>query len=163
MYRAGRMRPNLVAGGSDNPITDNPDQWFDPSQFVPSVCVTGVYCIGNTPGTPNYNPALRTNASLARPDLGYQIGYWGDIGSETAVGPGPATFDFSLNKNIPVTETMRVQFRSEFFNLFNTPNFRIPSQVTPFNSNGTRNPNAGRIDTTRTVPRQIQLALKFIF
>jgi hypothetical protein len=55
-----------------------------------------------------------------------------------------------------------VQFRSEFFNLFNTPSYRLPSQ-TLFENNGSRNVLAGRVDSTRNAERQIQLALKFIF
>jgi len=63
---------------------------------------------------------------------------------------------------VPVTETKRLQFRSEFFNLTNTPNFRIPTAGV-FSNNGTRNVQAGRVNTTRTTARQIQFGLKFIF
>jgi len=146
-------------------VTDNPDAWFDVNQFIPSVCRTGVYCIGNVPGTPNYDSSRPTSATVTRTDLGYEVGYWGQVGMKTLISDGLANFDFSLSKNIPVTETMRFQFRSEFFNLTNSPSFRIPAnaQATPFNNNGTRGSNVGRIDSTRNSERQIQLALKFIF
>jgi hypothetical protein len=155
MRRIEQMWPNLIPNGNNNPITGNPDRWFDPEQFIPTTCRTGVYC---------YNFDARGRAVPA-PELGYQVGFWGNLGSNTLIGPGLATFDFSVSKNIPVTETMRFQFRSEFFNLFNTPNFRIPDTagVRLFSSSGARDPRGGRIDTTRTSPRQIQLALKFIF
>jgi len=155
MFRNGRIWPSLVANGDNSPVTDNPDRWFDPEQFIPSTCRAGVYC---------YTPDSR-GRPVGDPNLGYQVGFWGNLGSNTVMGPGLATLDFSLNKNINVTETMRFQFRSEFFNIFNTPNFRIPPNSTAnlFTSNGARNPNAGRIDTTRTSPRQIQFGLKFIF
>jgi hypothetical protein len=165
MFRAGRMVANLAANGDNNPVTGNPDRWFDPEQFVPSTCRAGVYCYGNTPGTPDYNSNLRSGPTVPRPDKGYQPGFWGTLGSNTLIGPSLATFDFSLNKNIPLTEEMRFQFRSEFFNLFNTPNFFLPptASVRLFTASGARNATAGVIDDVRTSPRQIQFALKFIF
>ena len=172
MFRAGRMVANLAASGNNNPVTGNPDRWFDPQQFVPSTCRAGVYCYGNTERlpdgspNPNFNPNISSrSATVPRPDLGYQVGFWGNLGSNTVIGPGLATFDFSLNKNIPVTETMRFQFRAEFFNLFNTPSFFLPptASVRLFTGNGARNATAGVIDDVRTSPRQIQFGLKFIF
>jgi hypothetical protein len=77
-------------------------------------------------------------------------------------GPGLATVDFSVLKNIRVTEGRSFQFRTEFFNLANRPNFFIPDS-TPFLNNGTRDSQAGRITETRTSARQIQFGLKFLF
>jgi hypothetical protein len=93
------------------------------------------------------------------------VGFWGNLGMNTLIGPSLATFDFSLNKNFPLTEEMRIQFRSEFFNLFNTPNFFLPptGNLRPYRANGAPNPTAGRIDDVRTSPREIQFGLKFIF
>ena len=147
MRKNGRIRPNLITGGNQNPVTGNPDLWFDPLQFIPSTCRAGAYCY---------------NGNIPVPDLGFQVGYWGQLGSNTVISDGLANFDFSLAKNIPINESMRVQFRSEFFNLTNSPSYRIPN-ASPFNSNGTRSSNVGRVDFTRNTERQIQLALKFIF
>jgi hypothetical protein len=160
--RRASLTPNLVTGGNHNKVTGNPDAWFDVNQFVPSVCRGGVYCIGNSPGTPNYNPSLPSGATVPRPDLGYVVGFAGQVSRNTVIGPGAATFDFSTSKNFNITESQRIQFRAEFFNLTNHPNFRIPSSGL-FNSNGTRNVNAARIDSTRTPERQIQFGLKYIF
>ncbi|HYR84035.1 MAG TPA: TonB-dependent receptor [Terriglobia bacterium] len=160
--RRASLTPNLAANGNHNPVTGNPDAWFDVNNFVPSVCRAGVYCIGNTPGTANYNPGLPSGATVPRPDLGYQVGFIGNIARNTVVGPGLATFDFSTTKNFNITESQRVQFRAEFFNLTNHPNFRIPNSAL-FNANGTRNVNAGRVDTTRSPERQIQFGLKYVF
>jgi len=153
MRRVGRHRPNLITNGDNNPITDNPDRYFDVDQFIPSVCRAGVYC---------YTPDSR-GRPVAAPDLGYQVGFLGNLGSNTLIGPRMATFDFSLNKDFSVTETMRVQFRSEFFNIFNTANFMIPSRTTLFSNTGARDRRAGLIEQTRTSPRQNQFGLKFIF
>ena len=73
-----------------------------------------------------------------------------------------ATFDFSLNKSFRLAETKRLQFRSEFSNLFHRPNFALPN-FEPFTSRGRQEPEAGKITATNTTARQIQLALKFIF
>jgi hypothetical protein len=64
--------------------------------------------------------------------------------------------DFSLFKDFRFTETVKLQFRSEFFNLFNTPAFNNP--------NGTfGTANFGSITSTKRDNRQIQFALKLVF
>jgi hypothetical protein len=145
MTKCGRMTPNAITDADLNPVTGNPDQWFDPEQFIPSTCRAGVYCRAGDPG--------------------YQIGYWGQVGSNTVTSDGLATFDFSVAKNVPVSESMRFQFRAEFFNLANSPSYRIPenAQATLFANNGSRVSDAGKLDSTRSSERQIQFGLKFIF
>lgn len=75
------------------------------------------------------------------------------------VGPGFHRLDFSLSKNFKTSETTRLELRSEFFNLTNTPNFALPTL-----RNFLDTKNFGRITSTRDAPddaREIQLALKF--
>ena len=69
---------------------------------------------------------------------------------------GITNFDFSGQKNFRATERFTVQFRAEFFNLFNTPQFGRP---------GTALGNAqfGIISGQANSPRQIQLGLKLLF
>jgi len=86
-------------------------------------------------------------------------------------GPGFHRLDFSIFKNFPVTENKVLQFRTEFFNITNHPNFNAPG----FGGNGVvaipgsgnfTNASFGEIGGTRDAPydpRQIQFALKFIF
>ncbi len=94
------------------------------------------------------------------------------LGGVTQVaGPGFHRLDFSLFKEIPFTERFRLQFRTEIFNIFNHPNFNAPG----FGGNGVvaisgstdyKNPNFGRIGSTRDAPydpRQIQFALKLYY
>jgi hypothetical protein len=142
IFASGGLRPNLVPGGNNNPVLGGPDRYYDVTQFVPSTCTGSRVC---APGDPDY-----------------RVGYLGNLGYNTMSGPGLATFDFSVLKNIRVTESTSFQFRTEFFNLTNHPNFFIPDS-TPFLNNGTRDPQAGRITETRTSARQIQFALKFLF
>src|SRR5690606_17650087 len=60
--------------------------------------------------------------------------------------PGVANWDFSLFKNFNLTEKVGLQFRAEFFNFTNTPNFGTPN--TSFNSN-----QFGRITSQANIPR----------
>ena len=61
---------------------------------------------------------------------------------------------------------MNLQFRAEFFNLFNHANFGAPAAglfVAGTNGGGNPNPTAGRITTTTNPARQIQFGLKISF
>ena len=88
-------------------------------------------------------------------------GTYGNLGRGTLSGPGLADVDFSLFKNTAVTEKTNLQFRAEFFNIFNRSNYGPPN-TTVFSS-GNISPSAGLITTTATFPRQIQLGLKLLF
>ena len=55
--------------------------------------------------------------------------HYGNNGQGTLRGPGFKNLDFSLFKNFALTERARLQFRSEFFNLTNTPNFGLPNST----------------------------------
>ena len=97
----------------------------------------------------------------------------GNLGRNTLRVPGVATFDFSLMKNIPISqwgEGTRLQFRAEFFNLFNRTNFDSPENRLFDRRAGNRtsfepvpDSSAGIIDETATTSRQIQFALKLEF
>lgn len=70
--------------------------------------------------------------------------------------PGIKTWDLSLFKIFPITETKTIQFRAEAFNIWNTPQFGMP--------NSTINTTTfGQISSVIIPPRQLQLALKFYF
>ena len=71
-------------------------------------------------------------------------------------GPGIAQWDFAIFKRTQIGERVGVEFRTEFFNLFNTPIFRHPGS-----SLGT--PQFGVISGTRGVPRLIQFGLRVLF
>jgi len=88
-------------------------------------------------------------------------GFFGNVGRNTVIGPGLATFDGSLVKDTSIGEKTNVQFRAEFFNLFNHPNF-APPQRNVLSPAGLI-PTAGKITQTTTTSRQIQFGLKIIF
>ena len=70
--------------------------------------------------------------------------------------PGIGQFDFSVFKDFPITERTNLQFRAEFFNLTNTPNFGAPN--TRFGTGA-----FGVIGGQRNTPRQVQFALRLGF
>jgi hypothetical protein len=107
-------------------------------------------------GNPNqwFNPA----AFLAPPN---GSGFFGNLGRDTLLGPGLATWDFSVMKDTPIRERAKLQFRAEFFNILNRANFNSPNAVT-FTPSGV-SPTAGVITSTSTTSRQIQLSLKLLW
>ena len=73
------------------------------------------------------------------------------------MGLGGVNFDFSLFKDFPITERVKVQFHTEFFNVFNTPQFDLPN-ATIFSGAA-----VGTITSIVGIPRQIQFGLKIVF
>lgn len=84
-----------------------------------------------------------------------QPGQFGDVGRNTLEGPAFQQWDFSAIKSIPIREAKSLQFRAEYFNIFNNVNFRLPD-------NDTNSPNFGQIQAAQP-GRVVQLALKFLF
>jgi hypothetical protein len=79
-------------------------------------------------------------------------------GEDTQVhGPGYDNLDFSLFKQFRVSETTQFEFRSEFFNFLNHPNFSNSFRSLNF----TDTTNFAVINSTRGIARQVQLGLKF--
>jgi hypothetical protein len=121
---------------------------------------------GNNNDRPNLiaDPALPTNrtraALVARyfNPAAYQTaatGFDGTAGRGLVTGPGLVNWDFSLFRTFPIHENHRVQFRAEFFNLFNRPNFNLPVTVLS-------NPNVGTI-LSAGAGRVVQFGLKYVF
>jgi len=113
----------------------------------------------NLVGDPNTGPQTvdqwLNRSAFQQLDSVADAGKFGSEGRNVAKGPGYANWDFSAFKNISVTESKQLQFRAEFFNIFNRPNFRLPNP--DINS-----PTFNQIQAARD-PRVIQLALKFLF
>ena len=84
------------------------------------------------------------------------LGTYGNTGRGILSGPGRSNTDFSILKDFAFKDRYKMQFRSEFFNVFNQVNFNIPdSTVTDGSAFGTiRGASAGRV---------IQFALKFLW
>jgi hypothetical protein len=113
---------------------------------------------------PDVVPGQNPNNGPKSPDQWFNLnafnvdvpaGRHGNAGRNNILGPGLINVDMGLHKDFSLRENLRLQFRSDFFNLFNHVNFNAP--VADY-SNG----NIGRILTT-TGGRELQLALKLIF
>jgi len=83
-------------------------------------------------------------------------GELGDASRVPVVGPDFVNSDFSLIKKIALPRKMDLNFRAEFFNLFNHTQYGMPVQ--DFNA-----PGFGAVNSTVNNPRLIQLALKLAF
>ena len=70
-------------------------------------------------------------------------------------GPGFNNFDFGLHKDTKIRESMTVQFRAEFFNIFNHTQFNNP--------NGTYNSSLFGLVSSAKDPRIGQMSLKFLW
>lgn len=86
----------------------------------------------------------------------------GNAGRNQFYGPGLTTVDFSTFKNFKIAERLRLQFRAEFFNLLNHPNFAAPNFLNDANTS-ILTTNAGVLASTSTTSRQIQLGMKLVW
>jgi hypothetical protein len=104
-----------------------PNLYFDPNTFTENVSV---------------DPSL--------------LGRIGTAPRTICCGPGIINFDFSVQKNIAMTESKHLEFRADFFNAFNHTMFLNPD------GNTTDGTTFGEVTQARD-PRLVQLALKFFF
>ncbi len=146
---------------------------------------------------PNLRPGTDPcGATIGRPDQWFDPSIftlpppneYGNAGRNILCGPNLRNFDFSIVKVTKIGERFGLEFRAEFFNIFNRTNFGVPANTQGPNSQegngdaiflgrqgapcdpatdpagcGVLAPNVGRIFKTVTTSRQIQFGLKFIF
>lgn len=107
----------------------------------------------------NYlNPACFTTAPPAANSAGAGATGWGTTPRNAFRGPFQQNWDLSVLKGFRIGERHNLQFRADFFNLFNHPVFRFPSSVnigTPA--------TFGQITETAVPARLIQFGLKYSF
>jgi len=132
----GYSRPSVLNGC--NPKVSNPSlgEWYNPACFVsPSSLAAGPgYGFGNAPI--GFLRSMR----------------WVNV-------------DVALVKNIRITESKQLQFRAEGFNVFNHMVLGVPgTSIAPSYSNGAVSyGSAGVVSSIANTPRELQLALKFLF
>src|SRR5262249_12001195 len=121
---------------------------------------------------PDLKPGYSDNPVLGGPDRYWDINAFalpaantrGSLRRNTLVGPGLINADLSLIKTVKVQAAQTVQVRLEAFNFLNRANFAVPSGRIAFtNAGGDVAPNWGRITSTVTTARQIQLGVKYLF
>ncbi|MBY0507803.1 MAG: carboxypeptidase regulatory-like domain-containing protein [Bryobacteraceae bacterium] len=127
--------PDTVQGQSLYAPNRGVDQWFNPAAF-------------SLPGTV-------TSAT------GVPLTKFGTAQRRIGRGPRASNMDFSLFKNFPIGERLRVQFRAEAFNLSNTPAFFLPGATSQALTIG--NASFGKLTSSSATGRQLQMGLKVIF
>jgi hypothetical protein len=160
---------DLIPGGDQNPIhgtsigcstvsvgtkLGTPDQWYDPCQFA----YPATNCITLS------NQQLNTANCVSGLPLVAGT-FVGNLGRNHLKAPGLANVDFTLIKETrlsKIKESMGLEIRAEFFNLFNRANFDQPS-ANLFDRSGVRTAGAGTITNTNSPARQIQMALRLSF
>jgi len=121
----------------------------------------------------NYSQATGFSAFNALPAQ-FQKRFWGGLETLVAFGDAPLGFlrsmrgvnlDFALVKNIVITESKRLQFRAEAFNLATHMVLGAPgTSIAPSLSAGTISyGSAGVVNSIANAPRELQLAMKFVF
>jgi Carboxypeptidase regulatory-like domain len=123
------------------------------------------------PIRPSWNPAFSGPVILGGPTQYFNpnafilppTGTYGNVGRDVLYGPGLATTDVSLAKNEKLSEKLRVQFRAEFFNVFNRVNFGSPNAVVFSSATTVPSATAGVITGTATTSRQIQFGMKLLW
>ena len=112
---------------------------------------------------PRARTILRSSISrsMFQAAQGPNQGRFGTLGRNTFRGPGYKDFDFAMIKDTPFghrgnAEMGTVEFRAEFFNVFNMVNFGLPSNIL-------RGSGFGIISRTAGTSRQIQFSLKIIY
>ena len=153
-------RPNWAPGATRSTATSNipAGYFFNPLAFARPTLLAG-QLIPSSNGT--------ATAGATGTDFG-------NVGRNVLRGPRQTNVDFSIIRRFPITESKNIEFRAEFFNLFNHVNFANPiSNLNAIaSSGGSIDPNTGRIInpgdfgriiSTSNNPRLIQLALKLNF
>ena len=99
-------RPNRVPGVSLYPTNGSAiSQWFNPAAFA-------------IPGCPLSTPVCTNPVAIGR---------HGDAGLGIIRGPNISNADLSVPKYSPIYESLRMEFRANFVNVFNHPNFTLPA------------------------------------
>lgn len=155
---------NGVDSNGDNQSTNDRVR-FNPNGTpgTTSIAVPILNSSGKLVGYFSSNPNARYQ------QLGAQTGLTGNVGRNTERAGGINNFDLTISKKTPLTETTKVEFRAEFFNAFNHPQFGIPTDsgnalsaiTSSFVTVSSPNFMNSRIGAGNY--RSVQLALRFEF
>jgi hypothetical protein len=144
-------------------------QYLKTSCFIYPQAPNAAFAAANCNQTPLFGP---NNApeSLASLGLGPLTctNLLGNLPRNSIIGPGLFNVDMSFIKDNHISkfgENFNIQFRAEFFNIFNRTNFAPPTDnLIPFDPLPGDQPSFGQLDQNPQVSmRQIQFALKIVF
>src|SRR3984957_2448738 len=143
----------------------------NPACAAQALSVDGGIAGASTASLSSFGCYAKGNSIMIPPPLGQ----FGNMGRNTFRDSGFRNFDFSVAKNFHFGERLRAQFRAEFFNIFNHPNFANPyGGQNGFGLNDPSASNFGWGCATPDIaaaypavgsggPRSVQLGLKFTF
>jgi len=153
-FQSGRPFTVIDSAGGSTYTPIGPDQ--STASIVPGYTAQEAYTTGSISQRLNeyINPIAFMPAPVVGPDG--STGY-GDLGRNIFRGPFEQNWDFSISKMFPIRESQNIEFRSEFFNLWNHPNFANPTYV------DVSGPNFGAITSMAGTPRVIQFVLRYDF
>jgi hypothetical protein len=80
---------------------------------------------------------------------------FGNVGRNTVIGPGLINLDLTMGKSIRISEGFTLQFRGEFFNALNRPNYSVIGRII--------NSNTFAQALSQLDPRELQLLIRVIF
>lgn len=139
-----------------------PDQIHNPYDFSFNTASQGTDYLCSNPGHQTldcwFNQAAFVIPGLEPGQLSAHA--YGNSRIGNLRGPDLVNFDFVLQKNFKIRESQQLQFRAEFFNLFNHPNFGLPGGSGQI---AVDYPGAAAITSTATDNRQLEFALKYTF
>jgi len=164
---SGSTTARVLAGlpGSPTYVPGSPTAgWINGNAFTSfaSIPSTSPYCIGGVldpTGTSVGTTCGQVPSIFSPVASNYEIAGtgWGNSPIGIITGPGQWNWDMSIQKNTKITEWGTLQFRAEFYNIWNHPQFSNPL-TTGFTAAG-----FGEINSTSVSPRVIQFGLKFLF
>jgi hypothetical protein len=131
--------------------------WINHSAYTSTPCIGGT----PNPGGVASDPCGEAPNGQFPGDPGYTfVGAgtgFGDSGVGAISGPGQHNWDMSFIKNTKITEALNLQFRAEFYNIWNHAQFSAPANN--FGSLST----LGDVTSSSVPPRVVQFAFKFVF
>lgn len=130
------IRPHRIGPSKPSGFVQDPYLWISPSAFVAPDRATDAKCV--------------TSPSSCV--------YYGNLGRLTESGPGINNWDFGIARRFRIAEKKSLEFRTEFFNMFNRAHFDTPNRIID-------TAIFGRVTATNLqIPnRDIQFALKFTY
>jgi Carboxypeptidase regulatory-like domain len=153
---SGSTKDRVIAG-LENPFGGG---WINNAAFSSFAALpsSSPYCIGGVENTGAVtSPTCGASGFAGNSSFLVAGTGWGNSGVGIVTGPGQWNWDMSIQKNTKITEWGTLQFRTEFYNIWNHPQFSNPVNVA-FTSQ-----NFGVINSTSVAPRVIQFGLKFLF
>ncbi len=164
------MLSNIFRASSGTPFYFRSGNCNVPGQFGVSACIPAILPGAKplaqsrgsfNPDLPLFNAAAFENSG----PTGFQFDFGHGPRMSNLRGFGFRNHDIALIKNTKLTEKVSVQFRAEFFNIWNWHNFSCENQCfgeTAFDQ-FIDSPTFGQWDGTVTPPRNIQFGLKILF